>query len=340
MKAGPTTMLPPLHIRSCKNELQDIERMRSVLNESPELLEQHLSVTSPWRGNSLLPLLIYDIISSQHTNCLSFILDVGKDKISTEVINEAFLFAKRNSNDSDISLNMMEQLLQCGAYPNNKSEDVLSTDWLFLAIDNGYLNEFQLLLEYGAETEDQELQSDGTLQRLYEGRTSPLTHAISHCNSKAIKLLLLHKASKTVFFEYWMHGYVEYSIPHFVLYNYFESNDALDVLKIYNQFGGSLWSTDSFGYPYTNMLTAFPDEQIVDETALDAIRNRPALQHHRDIIDPLEELMCNPLSLLSLSRLVLHQTMGRQYWCHINRLDIPKELKEYLHFNVPPRRKL
>jgi ankyrin repeat protein len=329
-------MLPPLHSKDCRNEDKDVERMKNSLGDSLEILEQHLAIPSPWQSNSPLPMLLYNIIAAQHINCLKFILKVGK--VNTIVLNTAFSFVRQNSNDSENYINMMELLLQSGACPNHYSNNdmTFSTDWLFLAIDNGYMNEFRLLLEYGAETEDQEILDDGTLKRLDDGRTSPLTHAISHCNTEALKLLLLHKASTQVFFEYHVHGYVQYSIPHFILYNYYESEEALQILKIYHDFGGNLWSIDSFGHPYTNMIVNIPDV-VENENILEAIQNRPALQNHRNIINSLEDLMKNPPSLCSLTRIVIKNNMCRNYWKNIKTLELPRELKQYLQYNIPPR---
>jgi hypothetical protein len=204
-------------------------------------------------------------------------------------------------------------------------------------------NLVNILIDHGADTEHLVTDSEGKVQLFpseYDNVT-PLFTAIEASNYKIVKLLFL-RGAKLYPFECNFHldQQHDFSLPKLMVSDVKSTvsaltisrhvdgvhiskmitEDALKVVEVYREFGGSLWPnvSDTITDPYTtarNMVDHEPED---------------TRKYYGDFPDKLDMLMTNPRTLQSFCRVAILNQMGRKFWTDVSKLPLPRDIIEYL----------
>jgi hypothetical protein len=247
--------------------------------------------------------------------------------------------------DTDLKTQIVKYLFANGALPNivTKTGHVSPSRTLVLCMENGhaYNKIAQLLLENKSATEKFQVLEDGKVDCLIY--SNPIQCAIHEGNTDGYKLLLLHGACNRLFhvLNNNVNLCIEYGIPQYIINSvsknydpcYLSTYHVLETLQVYKEFGGNLWVKDKWG----GELWGRPTNCYKRQNALEYLRHKPKLMATLPGLDvELEKMMKEPLSLQCITRLVLRNCMGRDYWQTSQQLPLPQDLKKFLLFGVEP----
>lgn len=346
---------PPLHLDSCTDgSSQDLEKMRQALQDDPQALER----VQYFSRSSLLYLLgrscevppLYDACYKGHLNCVNFLVTAGAN-INIHIENYDTLTAidlvyLNSQTDANLKKEIVEYLFANGALSNivTKTGHISPSHTLILCMENGhaYNKIAQLLLENKSATEKFQVLEDGKIDYLIY--SNPIQSAIHEGNTNGYKLLLLHGAINRLFYVLNNNGNIciEYGIPQYIINGVSKNYDpcclstyhVLETLQVYKEFGGNLWVKDKWG----GEVWGRPTKLYKRMNALQYLRHKPKLMTALPGLDvELEKMMKEPLSLQCITRLVLRNCMGRDYWQTSQQLPLPQDLKKFLLFGVEPR---
>jgi ankyrin repeat protein len=286
--------------------------MQQILEEDPTRIERS-QVTSQSDLSRTLPL--HHAVRANHSDCTIFLLDFGAHPDSLDPSGHTALeLAIVFSLDG-----MVEILLENGASPNYLWHNCTRTKYLELAVERRLNNIVKLLLEHNADTEDYEINEKGE-KHLKVNYESPLINALWEENTEVFKLLLFHSSSLECYND-------NNSIPHIIIASYISASETMDALKAYKEFGGNLWV----------LQPDLEDRTDVPETALQSLRRKPCLYQFtgepENIDYEIETLMNTPLTLQSLSRIVILKSIGRNYWRRVSSLPLPTQIIKFLKFH-------
>lgn len=259
-----------------------------------------------------------------HFKCVQNLIEAGAS--ANEVTREGFnaihfaIYHGYRNGEDEKNNDLVKYLLKHNVAPLviDRKPQFNKTYLIDCCVYRNNIDMLKILLECGLPIEEFIKYDSGEI--CVPDKTTPLILSIKYNKLEAFTILLYYGATLVWYPSEYDRRVSFYSIPHYCLRNYKNPNMILSLLEIYQQFGGNMWikdTIDSGGSSDRLLLT-----NVMSES-----------ERLHNVIADIQEMICNPMKLQSMCRILIRKLMGRNYWCNINKLPLPNDIKEFLKYS-------
>jgi ankyrin repeat protein len=303
----------PLHWSDCTGSDEDLDRMSMIIQKNPTLSIDNIPITIDFKTP------LQRAVIDKHISCVKFLLAAGANP---NVLNTLGLTALHFAIYEE-NVEIVEILLSHGANPNYECSErehtgtISSLNYLITACRLAAFDMVKLLLINGANTEDNIMVRDKlsiyTLQ-------SPISVATCEGDWQSIKILLLHGAETNIRHVSGSGRLFEDSLPQ-ILFEECEKTTAIKIkiLNMFCLFGVNLVQKNRHGY---NSIAVLQTKQ------------RHSKEESAQIFEEYQNMVSQPLTLQSLSRIAIYNAMKKKYVIKLQKLTnyLPPQIMDILHF--------